>query len=171
MSLSKICLHWSAGASYPCEVDLKAYHFLVDKDGKVYPGRFKPEDNIDCKDEKYAKHCGGGNTGCIGLSALGMAGFNLKDKKTKYPLTKIQVETFCKLAAELCIKYGIKVSPETVFTHHEFGQKHPKTTSYGKIDFMYLPFLPNLEQEKVADYLRNKIDWYIIQIKKESTKK
>lgn len=165
MSLSKICLHWSAGASYPCEVDLKAYHFLVDKDGKVYAGHFKPECNIICKPNQYAMHCGGGNTGCIGLSVLGMAGFNLKDKKTKYPLTKIQVEAFCKLAAELCIKYGIKVSPETVFTHHEFGLKHPKTTSYGKIDFTYLPFLPNIAVEKGGDYLRNKIDWYLIQIK------
>lgn len=167
MSLSKICLHWSAGASCPCEVDLKAYHFVVDALGKIHQGHFKPEDNINCTDKKYAKHCGGGNTGCIGLSALGMAGFNLKDKKTKYPLTKIQVEAFCKLAAELCIKYGIIVSENTVFTHHEFGQKNPKTTSYGKIDFTYFPFLPNIAVEKGGEYLRNKISWYIIQIKKE----
>lgn len=168
MSLSKICLHWSAGASSPCEVDLKAYHFVVDALGKIHQGHFKPEDNINCTDKKYAKHCGGGNTNCIGLSALGMAGFNLKDKQTKYPLTKLQVEAFCKLAAELCIKYGIQVSSETVFTHHEFGQKHPRTTSYGKIDFTYLPFLPNLEKDKIPDFLRNKISWYIIQIKKEA---
>ncbi len=167
MSLSKICLHWSAGASLPCEVDLEAYHFVVDALGKVYAGHFKPECNIICKPNKYAMHCGGCNTGCIGLSALGMAGFNLKDKQTKYPLTKIQVEAFCKLAAELCIKYAIKVSPETVFTHYEFGQNHPKTKSYGKIDFTYLPFLPNLEKEKIGDFLRNKISWYIIQINKE----
>ena len=121
-------------------------------------------------DKKYAKHCGGGNTNCIGLSALGMADFNLKDKQTKYPLTKIQVEAFCKLAAELCIKYAIKVSPETVFTHFEFGLKHTNTTSYGKIDFTYLPFLPNLDKYKIGDFLRNKISWYIIQIKKENAK-
>jgi len=166
MELTKICLHWSAGAPSPCAVDTRAYHFLVDKDGKVYNGYFKPENNLICKPNQYAMHCGGGNTGCIGISALGMAGFNLKDKKTAYPLTKVQVEAFCKVAAEQCIKYGIKVSPDTVFTHYEFGQKHPKTTSFGKIDFTYLPFLPNLEKEKVGDYLRNKIDWYIIQIKK-----
>lgn len=166
MSLSKICLHWSAGASSPCEVDLKAYHFVVDVLGNIHQGHFKPEDNINCTDKKYAKHCGGGNTNCIGLSALGMADFNLKEKQTKYPLTKIQVEAFCKLAAELCIKYAIKVSPETVFTHFEFGLKHTNTTSYGKIDFTYLPFLPNLEKDRIGDFLRNKISWYIIQIKK-----
>lgn len=160
MPLTKICLHWTAGASYPCNVDLKAYHFLVDKDGKVYQGHFKPEDNIICKPNKYAMHCGGGNTGCIGLSALGMAGFNLKDKKTKYPLTKIQVEALCKLIAELCTKYKIEISEETVFTHWEFGQKHPKTRSFGKIDFTYLPYLPNLQPKEVANYLREKIKWY-----------
>ena len=165
MSLSKICLHWSAGASYPCDADTKAYHFLVDKDGKAYKGFFKPEDNLVCKPNQYAMHCGGGNTGCIGISALGMAGFNLKDKKTDYPITKVQVEAFCKLAAEQCIKYGIKVSEETVFTHWEFGQKHPKTTSFGKIDFTYLPFLPDMEPSETVVYLRNKISWYIAQSK------
>ena len=34
-SLNKICIHWTAGANKPCEVDLNAYHFLFDKDGKV----------------------------------------------------------------------------------------------------------------------------------------
>lgn len=167
MPLSKICLHWSAGASYPCDADTKAYHYMVDKDGKVYQGFFKPESNIICKPNQYAMHCGGGNTGCIGISALGMAEFDLKNKKTKYPLTKIQVENYCKLAAQLCIKYGIKVSPETVFTHYEFGQKHPKTTSYGKIDFTYLPFLPNLGKDEVGDYLRKEINEFITQIKAE----
>ena len=33
-SLTKICIHWSAGANKPCATDLKAYHFLFDKDGK-----------------------------------------------------------------------------------------------------------------------------------------
>ena len=164
MSLSKICLHWSAGASSPCEVDLKAYHFVVDALGRVYNGYFKPENNLICKPNKYAMHCGGGNTGCIGLSALGMAGFNLKDKKTKYPLTKVQIEAFCKLAAELCRKYKIEVSEDTIFTHWEFGQKHPKTKSFGKIDFTYLPYLPNLRPKEVADYLRGKINWYKINV-------
>ena len=29
-----------------------------------------------------------GNTGCIGLSVCGMAGFDLTKKQTKYPLTQ-----------------------------------------------------------------------------------
>ena len=33
-SLTKICLHWTAGADKPCEQNLNCYHFLFDKDGK-----------------------------------------------------------------------------------------------------------------------------------------
>ena len=38
-SLTKICLHWTAGADKPCEQNLNCYHFLFDKDGKEYKGR------------------------------------------------------------------------------------------------------------------------------------
>ena len=31
--LNKICLHWTAGANFPNDTDLKAYHFCVDKLG------------------------------------------------------------------------------------------------------------------------------------------
>ena len=165
-SLNKICIHWTAGANKPCEVDLNAYHFLFDKDGKEYQGKYSPQDNINCYDGKYAQHCGGGNTGCIGVSCCGMFNFNLKDKTTKYPLTQKQVEAMCSKIARLCSLYGIPVNNKTVFTHYEFGQTHQKTSSATKIDFTYLPYLPNLQKERIGDYLRNKIQWYQIQQKK-----
>ncbi len=165
--LKKICLHWTAGSNKPCETDLNAYHFLFDGVGKEYTGKFTPEDNINCLDGKYAKHCGGGNTDCIGISCCGMYGFNLKNKKAKYPLSQKQVEAMCKKSAELCLKYAIEVTEQTVFTHFEFGRTHTKTSSAGKIDFTYLPFLPNLAPDKIGSYLRNKIRWYQIQLKKK----
>ena len=164
-SLNKICIHWTAGANKPCETDLKAYHFLFDKDGKEYSGKYKPEDNINCTDNVYAKHCGGGNTGCIGVSCCGMYGFDSK-KQTKYPLTQKQVEAMCCKIAHLCIAYGILVNEQNIYTHYEFGKNHPFTTSGGKIDFIYLSYLPNLQKERIGDYLRNKIQWYVIKIKK-----
>lgn len=165
-TLTKICLHWTAGANNPCSTDLKSYHYLVDSQGKIYSGNHRPEDNINCNDGNYAAHCGGGNTGCIGISACGMAGFDTKNKKTKFPLTQKQVEAMCDKAAEICIKYGINVDKNSVFTHYEFGQNNPKTSSYGKIDFIYLPYLPNLQKERIGNYLRNKIQWYILKRKK-----
>ena len=96
--------------------------------------------------------------------------FNLQNKKTKYPLTQKQVEAMCAKVAKLCTTYGILVTNKTVFTHYEFGQTHPNSTSATKIDFTCLPYLPNLAKERVGDYLRNKIQWYILQNKKQQKK-
>ena len=164
--LSKLCIHWTAGANKPCKTDLNSYHFLFDSNGKEYQGVFKPEDNENCNDGHYAKHCGGGNTGCIGISCCGMYGFDLKSKNTKHPLTQQQIEAMCKKSAELCLKYEIEVSEDNVFTHYEFGKKNPKTSSANKIDFTYISYLPNLKTENIGNYLRNKIRWYQLKIKK-----
>ena len=91
----------------------------------------------------------------------GMAGFvNGKPSSTKYPLTKIQLEATFQLCAQLCKKYNIAISPQTVMTHYEFGQKNPKTSSYGKIDIVYLHAYPQLRAGEIGDFIRNKIRWY-----------
>lgn len=77
----------------------------------------------------------------------------------------------CSKVAKLCSLCGINVSEKTVFTHYEFSQSHPKTSSYGKIDFTYLPYRPNLQKERIGDYLRNKIQWYQIQQEALKSKK
>ncbi len=157
-TLSKICLHWSAGSNRPCLVDLKSYHFCVDSNGRIYKGKYSPEDNLDCTDNKYAAHCGGGNTGCIGLAVCGMAGFDLKNKKTIYPINQNQVEALCCLAGYMCAKYGISINENTVFTHYEFDQRQKKKK--GKIDITYLPYLPYLSVSESGLYFRRKITWY-----------
>jgi len=154
----KICNHWTGGTNKPCNTDLKAYHYLIDGEGRIYKGIFTPYDNINCFDGKYAKHCGGGNTNCIGVSLCGMSGFTENKKLTKYPITKKQIETMCALNAYLSKEFLIKISPDYIFTHFEFDQKQAKKK--GKIDITYLPFLPELKKEEVGDYLRNKILWY-----------
>ena len=168
--LTKICLHWSAGAHFPCAEDLKAYHYCVDKIGRIYPGKHKPEDNLNCYDGNYAMHCGGGNTGCIGLALCGMAGFTSDKKLTKYPLTQKQVESFCCLAAYLSTKYGILISEKSVFTHYEFDQRRPKNKREGKIDITHLPYLPDLTVKNAGEYLRQKIAWYCEKIKQNKYK-
>ena len=49
-------------------------------------------------------------------------------------------------------------------THYEFGRKNPKTSSAGKIDIVYLPAYPNILQEELGDFIRNKIKWYFSKI-------
>ena len=105
--MKKVVIHWTAGANQPNNTDYEHYHFLVNKDGIVVAGKYTPEDNEDCTDGEYAQHCGGGNTGAIGVSMCGMYGFKDKNNVGKYPLTKKQCEATFKLVAELCKKYNM----------------------------------------------------------------
>lgn len=152
-----IVFHWTAGSYYPCSTDLKAYHYLFDKDGKGYAGKYTPEDNLNCNDGKYAMHCGGGNTGRIGLAVCCR-----KDVNT--PPTQAQVEAMCKRAAQLCNIYGLQ--PSDCITHAEFGLQNPKTSSAGKIDINDLPYANKSGVKAVADYLRNKVQVYYDRIKR-----
>ena len=158
--MKKIIIHWSAGGYYPCAHDKNCYHFLVDKDGKIHEGTFRPEANINCVKGKYAMHTGGGNTGAIGVSMCGMYGFKNKNSVGLYPITPKQFEACMKLCANLCTKYGISITQDTVMTHYEFGIKHPNTTSAGKIDIIYLPPYPWVDQRDIGSFIRSKIKWY-----------
>jgi len=162
--MKRIILHWSGGASKPNQTDLLHYHFVVDSDGKVSPGKFKPEDNEVCKNDAnnnalYAQHCGGGNTGSIGIALCGMYGFKGLSCLGKYQLTKVQCEASFKLAAELCKKYNLDLSKaDTIQTHYGFGKRHPNTSSAGKVDIIWLPH--GVFNDKVEDFIRQKVRWY-----------
>ena len=155
----KIIIHWTAGTYQPNTTDLEHYHFLIDGEGKKHNGKYKPEDNENCNDGKYAAHTGGGNTGAIGVSMCAMAGFNSAASCGNYPITPVQLEACFKLCAELCKKYNIPV--ENVWTHYEFGINHPDTTSHGKIDIIYLPPYPLVKRNEVGGFIRSKIRWYL----------
>ena len=77
-----------------------------------------------------------------------------------YPLTKVQLESGFKLCSELCKKYNIAVTPETVMTHYEFGLKHPNTSSAGKIDIIYLPPYAYIAKDDIGQFIRSKVRWY-----------
>lgn len=142
--------------------DYQHYHFLIDKDGNIAKGMYTPEDNINCYDGKYATHTGGGNTGSIGVAYCGMLGFKNAKNPGKFPLTAKQVEAGFKFCAELCKKYNIPIN--NVMTHYEFGKLHPKTSSAGKIDIIYLPSYPKVSATQMGTFIRQKIHWYYIKL-------
>lgn len=159
--MKRIIIHWTAGGNTANSTDKEHYHYIVNSDGKIVQGKYKPEDNLNCNDGRYALHTGGGNTGSIGVSMAGMYVPNKTPvQKTKYPLTKKQCESCFKLCAELCKKYNIPITAQTVLTHYEFGKSHPNTASAGKIDIIYLPPYPQEQANKIGDFIRNKIKWY-----------
>ena len=156
--MNKIIVHWTAGAYKPNAVDLEHYHFLVDGEGIVHNGSYKPEDNENCNDGRYAAHTGGGNTGAVGVAMCGMCGFLGRASVGAYPLKPAQVEACFQLCAQLAVKYDIPV--ENIMTHYEFGKNHPNTTSHGKVDIVYLPPYPAVKNNEVGGFIRNKIRWY-----------
>lgn len=159
--LNKITFHWTAGRNIPCYDDLQHYHFLIDSSGLLYEGNFKPEDNINVNVGKYAQHCGGGNTGNIGIAFCGCyVPKGVAVKNSQFPLTPKQLERGFKLGADLCKKYNIPIDREHVFTHYEFGLRHPKTSSAGKIDITYMHPHPTVTKSACGDFIRNKVYWY-----------
>lgn len=155
--LDKITYHWTAGTNVPNATDLKHYHFLIDNNGIIYKGLYAPEDNINCNDGKYAQHCGGGNTGNIGIAFCGCyvpRGVHVKD--TRFPLTRIQLERGFELGAKLAQQYYIG----NIITHYEFGLAHPNTSSAGKIDITCLHPFPQVKPDECGDFIRNKVKWY-----------
>lgn len=165
--MKKIIIHWTAGTYRPNSVEKEHYHYLIDYEcdtkekSAVHTGKYKPEDNLNCTSGKpYAAHTGGGNTGAIGVAICSMLGFYDVKRIGNYPIKPIQMEVCYDLCARLCIKYGIKISKETIMTHYEFGKKNPYTTSRGKPDIIYLASNPSLPAGKIGDFIRKKITWY-----------
>jgi hypothetical protein len=160
--MRKICLHWTAGTHARTEADARSYHFTVGPDGAVSAGQFRPEANIPpLRSGQYAAHCGGGNSWCIGVALRGMAGYQGPGRVGKAPVTRLQGEAAWSLTAELCKTYAIPVTPDTVFTHYEFGKRHPGSGSAGKIDIVHLPYAPDVQTADIGDYIRGKVRWYL----------
>lgn len=158
--MKRIIIHWTAGGPVPTSYEKEHYHYLVDSIGKIHLGKYKPEANLICRESLYAMHTGGGNTGSIGISLCGMANFKNSKDQGKFPITKVQFEATMKLCAQLATQYDIKITPDTVITHYEFGQSHPETTSYGKIDIIFLPPYPWVSKNDIGSFIRSKIRWY-----------
>ncbi len=158
--MKRIIIHWTAGGYYPTEYEKEHYHYLVDKEGKIHNGKFKPEDNEICKAGRYAAHTGGGNTGSIGVALCAMAGFKNQSCVGKFPIVKKQFESAMELCAALAKKYRLDITPQTVMTHYEFGVKNPKTTSAGKIDIIYIPPYSWVAKNETGSFIRSKIKWY-----------
>ena len=146
----------------PNSTEFQHYHYLIDKDGVIHEGKYKPEDNENCSDGRYAAHTGGGNTGSIGVALCGMMGYKNPQNVGAYPLTSKQVEAGFKLCAGLIKKYKLQLS--NVITHYEFGKLHPDTSSAGKIDITYLPSYPDVKAEEMGGFIRSKIRWFLERI-------
>lgn len=157
-SLKRIHMHWTAGSHVPNAHDRHSYNFLVTGKGVVVNGDFAPEAQIKCVAGHYAEHTYHANTGAIGISMAAMLNaIEVPFNAGPFPITEVQLEAFCQLAAHLCVKYDIPVTPATVLTHAEI-QPTLGVVQKQKWDIRWLPGMSHpIGAIEAGDILRAKI--------------
>lgn len=159
--MSRVIVHWTAGAYEISSVDREHYHYIVGYyNGKlqVVQGDYPILANVSTSDaDGYAAHVKGFNTGSIGIAAACMAGAveNPFDPGV-YPLTQEQWLMLAVGAAELCRFYGIEVTPQTVLQHGEVEKNCGKPQD-GKWDICKLPWQPKWLADQVCSSFREEV--------------
>lgn len=154
-----VVLHWTGGGPTANSVDLGAYHFVVEHDGRVRAGSWPVAANM-CRvgGSNYAMHTGGFNSYRIGISGAGMMDYKSPEDPGPYPLTEVQVGRMTELAAYfLDLAEADPRDPVRLCTHREVWTLHAikGTRNHLKKDIEFLPFRPELSPAEVGDHLRD----------------
>lgn len=138
--MQRIILHWTAGRHTPGSLEREHYHFIVAGDGSVVAGTLPPESNARIVSGRpYAAHTRGANTGSIGVAVAAMVGAVERPFKTgNHPITPAQVQALVRLVADLCRRYKIPVTRQTVLSHAEV-QPTLGIAQRGKWDISWIP--------------------------------
>lgn len=137
--LHGIVFHWTAGTGKASTLDKEHYHYMVQNDGTIVPGKHAPEANINTSDGVYAAHTLNANTGRIGVALCGMMG--AVERPLLWgpaPITWGQINALVGLLADLCRRYSIPVTRQTVLSHAEV-QPTLGIKQRGKWDVSVLP--------------------------------
>ena len=138
--MKRVVLHWSAGAYGVIPLEANAYHFLINRDGSVSRGVFDPEDNRPpLRRGGYAAHTLNLNSDSIGIAVDAMGDANERPFSAgRWPITNEQIDALVQLTADLCGKYRIPVTRETVLSHAEV-QATLGVAQKNKWDIAWLP--------------------------------
>lgn len=138
--MDRIICHWTAGTHKATEFDRGHYHILIEADGNLVRGIPSIKLNEAPAKKGYAAHTLNCNTGSIGVSLCCMGGsVEAPFMPGKYPMTKAQWDKLTSVVADLCRKYGIKVTDRTVLSHAEV-QHNLGIQQRQKWDFTVLAF-------------------------------
>jgi hypothetical protein len=154
--MARVIVHWTAGTYNPTQFDRAHYHILVDGEGKLVRGTPSIALNSPPKAQAgYAAHTRNCNTGSIGIAICAMGGaVESPFDAGRYPITAGQWGALAAAIADLCARYRIPVTPQTVLSHAEV-QDTLGIKQSGKWDIARLPFVPDLVGPRaVGDKLR-----------------
>lgn len=135
----RIVVHWSAGANKASGLDREHYHIVIEGDGTLVRGNKSIADNVKTTDGVYAAHTLGLNSQSIGVSLAAMAGAEQSPFKAgSAPITKTQWLMLPSVLADLCRRYSIPVTRQTVLSHAEV-QPTLGIKQKGKWDIAWVP--------------------------------
>lgn len=156
--MDRIICHWTAGTHKATEFDRGHYHILIEADGNLVRGIPSIKLNEAPTKKGYAAHTLNCNSGSIGVSLCCMGGsVEVPFMPGKYPMTEAQWNRLTSVVAELCRKYGIKVTDRTVLSHAEV-QHNLSIPQKGKWDYTVLAFDQSVKGARACgDKLRAEI--------------
>ena len=113
--MKRVICHWTGGDYVPSSGERRHYHLLIDGQGGVTPGlhRIDANESIRAGTSTYAAHTRKCNTGSIGVACCAMLDATPRDFG-EYPLKTSQWKAMAGVVAQLCKRYGIEVTPQTV---------------------------------------------------------
>jgi hypothetical protein len=166
--MKRVICHWSEGNYKANSTDLEHYHILIEGDGTVRGGDHTIQDNVSASDGSYAAHTLGTNTGSIGVACCCMVGCQEKPfKPGSQPLKKSQWDVMVQVVAELCLFYGIPVTPTTVLGHGEV-QSNLGIKQKGKWDPMVWPWNTSKTRAQVGAALREEVSAALVKLGEKS---
>jgi hypothetical protein len=155
--MARVITHWTAGGYHASETDREHYHLLIEGDGRPVRGDHTIRDNLSTADGDYAAHTSRLNTASIGVTVCCMGGaMQAPFRPGSSPMRRDQYEAMAVAVADLCRRYAIPVTPQTVLGHGEV-QALLSVPQRGKWDPMLLPWAPGLSIREVGDAFRQQV--------------
>lgn len=148
--MERIVVHWTAGNTKASKLDREHYHILIEADGTLVRGIPTIDKNQRPAKAGYAAHTRNCNSGSIGVSLCCMAGaVESPFSSGSAPMSKTQWDALPGVLADLCKRYGIPVTPQTVLSHAEV-QGTLGIKQSGKWDIARLSFDPSVKGAKAC---------------------
>lgn len=180
MKPERIILHWTASSHVASPHDKCSYHYLIehhegdprnpDDDVTNTVAGVPVEKNLRdlrgapsyCRDREdgYAAHTRGFNTGSVGVALCGMRGARdlRPDREVDpgpSPITRLQVRALIGFVVSKLAEYDLQLSEDTVFTHAEAEWIHGRP-QLDRWDISWLPGV-DLPRRDYGDWIREQV--------------